>query len=413
MTRVSGEAIGKRQSKPARAAAKPARTASHTRSASNHENRQTLAQKPITSAKNTVSTANTGPSFDLPATAIAPRLLNWYDRHGRKDLPWQHPRTPYRVWLSEVMLQQTQVATVAPYFLRFLKRFPNLADLAAAPLDDVLALWSGLGYYSRARNLHHTARICIEQHGGDLPREFDALAALPGIGRSTAAAILAQAHGLRFAILDGNVKRVLARWAGVQGWPGSTAVGRQLWTIAELHTPRRRVADYTQAIMDLGASICARSRPRCADCPLSGDCVALAHGLTGQLPQRKPARAIPTRQTIMLVLRDGDGRLLLERRAPTGVWAGLWSLPEAADRDGARLRAAPYRRRSNEQFTPLPPFVHGFSHYRLEVTPLALRVTTPAGVADDTDRRWLHPHEAAELGLPAPVRKLIGTLAPA
>jgi A/G-specific adenine glycosylase len=413
MTRVSGEATGKRQSIPARAAAKPARTASPARPDSKQENRRSPAKRLIASAKNRLSAKTIESVLEAPADAIAPRLLNWYDRYGRKNLPWQHPRTPYRVWLSEVMLQQTQVATVAPYFLRFLKRFPNLADLAAAPLDDVLGLWSGLGYYSRANNLHRAARICIEQHGGDLPREFDALAALPGIGRSTAAAILAQAHGLRFAILDGNVKRVLARWAGVHGWPGSTAVGRQLWTIAELHTPQRRVADYTQAIMDLGAGICARSRPRCADCPLSGDCVALAQGLTGQLPQRKPARAIPTRQTIMLVLRDGDGRLLLERRPPTGVWAGLWSLPEAADRDGARLRAAPYRRRSNEQFTPLPPFVHGFSHYRLEVTPLALRVTTPAGIADDTDRRWLHPREAAELGLPAPVRKLIGALASA
>jgi A/G-specific adenine glycosylase len=316
------------------------------------------------------------------------------------------------------MLQQTQVATVVPYFLRFLERFPNLADLAAAPLDDVLARWSGLGYYSRARNLHRTARICVEQHQGDLPREFEALATLPGIGRSTAAAILAQAHGLRFAILDGNAKRVLARWAGVHGWPGVTAVNNQLWTIAELHTPQRRVADYTQAIMDLGAGICARSRPRCQECPLASDCVALAQDLTTQLPQRKPTRAIPTRQTIMLVLRDTDGRLLLERRPPTGVWAGLWSLPEAADRDGARMRAAPYRRRLNEEFTPLPPFVHGFSHYRLEVTPLQLRIEqtrsakTPS-VADDVGSRWLHPHEAAELGLPAPVRKLIASLLPA
>jgi A/G-specific adenine glycosylase len=345
--------------------------------------------------------------------SIAPRLLPWFDQHGRKNLPWQDPRTPYRVWLSEVMLQQTQVTTVVPYFLRFVDRFADLRALAAAPLDDVLALWSGLGYYSRARNLHRAARVCVEQHGGGLPRGFEALAALPGIGRSTAGAILAQAHGLRFPILDGNVKRVLARWAGVRGWPGEAQVGRQLWTIAEFHTPRRRVADYTQAIMDLGAGVCVRSRPRCAECPLGSDCIARAQGSTALLPQRKPTRAIPTRQTIMLVLRDTHGRLLLERRPPTGVWAGLWSLPEAADRDGARMRAAPYRRRLNEDFTPLPPFVHGFSHYRLEVTPLALRVAASAGVADDADRRWLHPHEAATLGLPAPVRKLIASLATA
>jgi A/G-specific adenine glycosylase len=338
--------------------------------------------------------------------------LRWFDAHGRKNLPWQHPRTPYRAWLSEVMLQQTQVATVVPYFLRFVEKFPSLPALATAALDDVQALWSGLGYYSRARNLHRAAQICVEHHRGELPRDFESLAALPGIGRSTAGAILAQAHGLRYPILDGNVKRVLARWAGLRGWPGATAANRQLWTIAEIHTPQQRVADYTQAIMDLGAGVCRRSRPRCGECPLSGDCIALAQGLTAQLPERRPARAIPTRQTIMLLLRDVKGRLLLERRPPTGVWAGLWSLPEAADHASARTRAAQYRGRAKDasEFTPLPPFVHGFSHYRLEVTPLALRVTPNARIADDPDQRWLCPLDAAELGLPAPVRKLIASL---
>jgi A/G-specific adenine glycosylase len=343
------------------------------------------------------------------AARIAPRLLPWFDAHGRKNLPWQHPRTPYRVWLSEVMLQQTQVTTVLPYFLRFVEKFASLPSLAAAPLDDVLALWSGLGYYSRARNLHRAAQICVERHGGELPRNFDALAALPGIGRSTAGAILAQAHGLRFPILDGNAKRVLARWAGVRGWPGAPAVANELWTIAELHTPRARIADYTQAIMDLGAGICARSRPDCGACPLAGDCVARAKGLTAALPQRKPARPIPTRATIMLVLRDGCGRILLERRPPSGVWAGLWSLPEAADRGSARRRAARHAASAGAEFAALPPFVHGFSHYSLEVTPLALQVTSSARVAEDHER-WLHPHEAAQLGLPAPVRRLIASL---
>ncbi|HSE12935.1 MAG TPA: A/G-specific adenine glycosylase [Rudaea sp.] len=345
---------------------------------------------------------------------MAPRLLRWYARHGRSNLPWQHPRSAYRVWLSEVMLQQTQVATVIPYFLRFVDKLPNLSALAHAPLDDVLALWSGLGYYSRARNLQRSARLCVTQHGADLPRDFEALAALPGIGRSTAGAILAQAHGLRFPILDGNVKRVLARWGGIKGWPGATSVNRELWTLAELQTPRSRVADYTQAIMDLGATVCVRSRPRCADCPLADDCVAHAQGLTAKLPERKPKRKIPTRKTIMLVLRDTHGRLLIERRPPTGVWAGLWSLPEATDRASARRDVARYGGRINAKrtFAALAPFVHGFSHYRLEVTPLMLNVPASRQIADDhPDRRWVYPEQAAGLGLPAPVRKLIASLA--
>jgi len=316
------------------------------------------------------------------------------------------------VWLSEVMLQQTQVAAVIPYFLRFVEKFQNLTALAQAPLDDVFALWSGLGYYSRARNLHRAAQICVEQHGGDLPRNFDALAALPGIGRSTAGAILAQAHGLRFPILDGNVKRVLTRWRGVRGWPGKSDVASKLWTIAELQTPHSRIVDYTQAIMDLGAGLCMRARPRCGQCPLSGDCVARAEKLTTLLPERKPARALPTRRTIMLVLRDGTNRILLERRPPTGVWAGLWSLPEAEDDAAARRRLANINGCPNEKiaFASLPAFVHGFSHFRLEVTPLVLKVSANFRVGDDADRRWLHPTQAAALGLPAPVRKLIASL---
>jgi A/G-specific adenine glycosylase len=343
---------------------------------------------------------------------VAKRLLRWFDRHGRKDLPWQHPRTPYRVWLSEVMLQQTQVATVIPYFLRFVEKFPSLPALAGAALDDVLALWSGLGYYSRGRNLHRAAQICMEHHAADLPADFDALVALPGIGRSTASAILAQARGQRLAILDGNVKRVLTRLHSLRGWPGSTTVETQLWKFAELHTPRDRIADYTQAIMDLGATLCTRARPRCAACPFAADCLAHRDGLTTQLPERKPARALPTRHTVMLVLHDRAGRLLLQRRPPTGVWAQLWSLPEAEDISAARRNITrDHGVRANAiAFRPLPPFVHTFSHYRLDVTPLALEIGSPARTADDADRRWLHPAEAAALGLPAPVRKLIAAL---
>ena len=338
--------------------------------------------------------------------SLAERLLHWFDQYGRKDLPWQQARTPYRVWLSEIMLQQTQVVTVVAYFQRFVTAYPSLAQLAAAPLDAVLALWSGLGYYSRARNLHRSAQLCMTQHGGELPAEFAALAALPGIGPSTAGAILAQAHAQRHAILDGNVKRVLARFHGVQGWPGTAAVQKQLWTFAQCHTPHERLPDYTQAIMDLGATLCTRAKPRCSACPLADDCVALRDGLTATLPQRKPSRTLPTRKTLMLVLRDPNGRILLQRRPPTGVWAQLWSLPEACDLADAQHHAG-----ADAQLQPLAPFVHTFSHYRLDVAPFTAAIAAPAAIADDADSRWLHPAQAAQLGLPAPVRKLIENLA--
>ena len=322
---------------------------------------------------------------------LATRLLRWFDRHGRKDLPWQHARDDgrrdaYRVWLSEVMLQQTQVATVAGYFERFVSALPTLRDLAAADEDTVLALWSGLGYYRRARFLHRTAQICVEQHGGELPRDFDALHALPGIGRSTAGAILAQAHGLRFAILDGNVKRVLTRYHGIHGHPGEGAVEKQLWQHADAHTPSTRVADYTQAIMDLGATLCVRSRPRCEACPLAADCVAHRDGLTAQLPTAKPGKRIPTRSTVMLVLRDRQGRVLLERRGPQGVWSGLWSLPEATDPDDAWRIAQQHAQIDDAQ--ALAPFTRVFIHYRLDIEPLLFdRATAPRGRRSTARRR--------------------------
>jgi A/G-specific adenine glycosylase len=343
---------------------------------------------------------------------FAARLLHWFDQHGRSDLPWQHPRRPFRVWLSEIMLQQTQVATVVPYFLRFVEKLQNIHELAAASQDDVLALWSGLGYYSRARNLHRAAQLCVERHDGELPRDYDALLALPGIGRSTAGAILAQTWNLRFPILDGNVKRVLARWHGLGGWPGLAKTQEQLWTFAEIHTPDKRIADYTQAIMDLGAGVCTRAKPRCTECPVNEGCIAFRDGSTAALPARKPTRALPTRQTVMLVLRDAHGRLLLERRAQAGIWAGLWSLPEASDEAAAKVEIARAHNvtASAIVFRTLPAFTHGFSHFRLDVTPLALDFQPRASIADDPDKRWLHPAEAAALGLPAPVRKLIASL---
>jgi A/G-specific adenine glycosylase len=338
-------------------------------------------------------------------------LLGWYDVHGRRDLPWQQPRSPYRTWLSEVMLQQTQVRTVIPYFERFIAALPTLAALAAAPEDRVLALWSGLGYYSRARNLHSAARLCMAQHGGELPRDIAQLAALPGIGRSTAAAILAQAHGERHAILDGNVRRVLARVHGVRGWPGTAATQRQLWQLAGMHTPARRVADYTQAVMDLGATVCVRARPACARCPVQDCCTAYREGTTALLPERKPRRVLPRRSIAMLVVRDAGGRVLLERRPPGGVWAGLWSLPESerVEDAGERLLA----RYAIEAAGPraLAPFVHTFSHYHLQVAPLVFEDAGPARrVADQPHLRWADVAQLEAIGLPAPVRRLLATL---
>ncbi|MFC4819189.1 A/G-specific adenine glycosylase [Dokdonella ginsengisoli] len=349
-------------------------------------------------------------SFAPDETFAAP-LLAWYDDHGRKDLPWQRDRSAYRVWLSEVMLQQTQVRTVIPYFERFVAALPDLRTLAEAPQDRVLALWSGLGYYSRARNLHRTAQICVAEHGAELPRDVEALSALPGIGRSTAAAILAQTWGERHAILDGNVRRVLARWHGLRGWPGETATQRELWRLAERHTPHERVADYTQAIMDLGATLCVRSRPHCLRCPVAPGCVALRDGLTAQLPARKPTREKPTRATTMLIVRDAQRRTLLERRPPTGVWAGLWSLPETDDAAGASRRLLDRYAVRVDDGVALARFVHTFSHYHLEIAPLLLERAVPLDrVADAPDRAWYGPDELESLGLPAPVRKLLQTL---
>jgi A/G-specific adenine glycosylase len=344
------------------------------------------------------------------STSFATRLLAWHDVHGRHDLPWQHPRTPYRVWVSEVMLQQTQVATVVGYFERFIAAFPTLPALAAAELDAVLALWSGLGYYSRARNLHRAARACVEHHGSELPADPVALAALPGIGRSTAAAIAAQAHGTRVAILDGNVRRVLARHAGIDGEIERRDTQDRLWAEAEARLPADRMADYTQAIMDFGATFCRPRQPECPRCPVADDCNARATLRVADLPRRRPARTTPVRQTLMLVARDADGRLLLERRPPSGIWGGLWSLPEAVDASAAREVLAPHARIDWDAATHLSPFTHAFTHFRLEVTPLALAAHPRDDAIADARLRWIEPREALALGLPQPVRRLIAGL---
>lgn len=350
----------------------------------------------------------------MTTESFAARLLAWFDVAGRHDLPWQHPRTPYRVWLSEVMLQQTQVATVIPYFQRFVDALPHLRALADAPADRVLALWSGLGYYTRARNLHAAAQLCVERYGGELPRDVGALAALPGIGRSTAAAIAAQAWNDRHAILDGNVKRALARFHGIEGWPGAPRVEKRLWAFAQAHVddpslPGDRLADYTQAQMDFGATLCTRSRPACVICPLRDDCIARIEGRQDELPTPRPSKALPRREAVVLVLRDRDGRILLQRRAPTGVWASLWSLPQfddATDADAWLSRQAA----DAEARMWLDDVAHGFSHYHLTLKPRLHRVGRADRVGEDDGMAWVSAADLAALGIPAPIRTLLNRL---
>ncbi|HEX2082306.1 MAG TPA: A/G-specific adenine glycosylase [Xanthomonadaceae bacterium] len=362
-------------------------------------------------ASATANDASAPSASDSQTVRYAPALLAWFDAHGRHDLPWQHPRTPYRVWLSEIMLQQTQVRVVMPYFERFVTALPDVRALAAAPLDDVLALWSGLGYYARARNLHAAAKLCVQRHGGDLPRDPDALMALPGIGHSTAGAILAQAWGDRFAILDGNVKRVLCRVFGIEGWPGLPAVEKRLWRIAEDLLPDARLADYTQAQMDFGATLCTRHDPACVLCPLQRDCSALREGRVAELPTPKPGKPLPERHALGLLLHDAQGRVLLQRRPPVGIWAALWSLPEATDHTSARAWFETHMTGDYDALRPLEPIAHGFSHYRLQLQPLRLEgAELRMRVADDDDLRWVDAAELGALGIPAPIRKLLQTM---
>jgi len=342
---------------------------------------------------------------------FAPRLLDWFDRHGRKDLPWQQQPTPYRVWISEIMLQQTQVTVVVPYFARFMARFPTLNDLTDAPLDAVLALWSGLGYYARARNLHQAARLIRDQHQGVFPNDRQIIESLPGIGRSTAGAILSLALGQRHPILDGNVRRVFARCFAVEGWPGQTAVQARLWELAEQLMPLERVSAYNQALMDLGATLCTRARPDCDRCPLAESCVARCQGRQSELPQARPAKPVPRRETLMILARDSRGAVLLERCPPVGIWGGLWSLPQTdPDRDPAqwcreRTGAEPLRVEMR------PARRHSFSHFTLTMRIAEIwAITSPVGIADADKEHWFSLSELAGLGLPAPIRSILADL---
>ena len=351
---------------------------------------------------------------DEPAF-IASALLAWYDAHGRSDLPWKHPRDAYRIWVSEIMLQQTQVATVLPYFERFMERFPDVRALAAAEQDDVLALWTGLGYYARARNLHRAARQVVEAHGGVFPRTVDELEALPGIGRSTAGAIAAMAFDQHAPILDGNVKRVLARLFAIDSFTGERQTEKRLWTLAEALTPADRVADYTQAIMDLGATLCVRARPECVRCPLADRCEAKARGLERQLPVPRPKREKPERRTRMLIVQAPDGRVLLERRPAPGIWGGLWCFPQLdAEEAPAEAHAAERLALDEsgvEHVEEWAEFTHVFTHFALHIRPVRLRARVLPDNVREADLDWFDPADTAALGLAAPVKRLLGTLA--
>ena len=340
---------------------------------------------------------------------FAARVVRWQRQHGRHDLPWQGTRDAYRVWLSEIMLQQTQVATVALYYGRFLARFPDVGSLAAAPEDDVLALWSGLGYYARARNLHHAAREVATRFGGVFPTTFDDLVALPGIGRSTASAIAAFSSGERRAILDGNVRRVIARHAGIAGDPSVTAVAARLWKEAEARLPDSGVEAYTQAMMDLGADICAPRRPACLLCPVAADCVARIEERVAELPGKR-ARAAPKRRRIAMLVVVSRGEVLLEKRPPTGIWGGLWSLPEADAGESPAAALAQWGMEAAE-IQPLEPFAHAFTHFTLDVVPWRITPRRGAPLAADRPATWLSLADLAGAALPAPVRKLLKRVA--
>ncbi len=344
-------------------------------------------------------------------TSLSSKLLAWFDHHGRHDLPWQQSKTAYRVWLSEIMLQQTQVQTVIPYFERFLERFPSVEALAAASEDSVLHLWTGLGYYARARNLHRAAKLVVGEYQGHFPESLEGLMALPGVGRSTAGAILSLAMGARAPILDGNVKRVLARHDAVPGWPGTTKTLNKLWVLAEQYTPTERVADYTQGIMDLGATLCTRSKPRCQDCPLIASCVAYSRSEQVQFPGKKPRKALPERKTYFVILQRADGCVLMEKRPEQGIWGGLWCFPETSHRDDFPSSLATLRAFAGEPPINMEPIKHSFSHYRLTIYPIVLKINrAPEAVAEVNSTQWIDPHRPANIGLPAPVTQVINTL---
>lgn len=357
----------------------------------------------------------------MTASTFAPRVLAWFAEHGRKDLPWQVNPTPYRVWVSEIMLQQTQVATVIPYYQRFMDAFPDVRSLAAAPEDDVLALWAGLGYYARARNLHACAQQLVDNYGGDFPITLDEVVALPGIGRSTAGAIMTLAMGHVHPILDGNVKRVLARHQLVEGWTGSTKVQSHLWELATARTPSQQAAQYTQAMMDLGATLCTRSKPSCHRCPVQSDCQAYLQDKQAQYPNPKPKKQLPEKKALMFMLLNEQGKILLYKRPPSGIWGGLWSLPQSVIDEVAQpmeqlqdtLVSMGLGLVEHHQTWQLR---HTFSHFHLNIDALVVTVNRAQGpgqhaVMDNSEQVWYNvASDKGSLGLPKPVQSLLDTL---
>ena len=342
-------------------------------------------------------------------------LVRWFKTHGRHNLPWQKNVTPYRVWVSEIMLQQTQVKTVIPYFEKFMKRFPSVDDLSSASADQVLHLWTGMGYYARARNLHKTAKVIANEHDGLFPKTVDELVKLPGIGRSTAGAILALSMNKRAPILDGNVKRVLARFYSIEGWPEQAKVKNRLWDIAEQNTPLKSFSQYTQAVMDLGATVCKRSNPHCLECPLNSGCDAYKLNEIQNYPGKKPKKPIPVKRVFMYILENEFGEILLEQRPPSGLWGSLYSFPEAIElkefrknlETGKKLRF----KSTHAEESNLEPFRHSFSHFQLEIQPKLLKVLKNEFETNDSiPRVWYSFQNPVELGLAAPVKKLLSSL---
>lgn len=355
-------------------------------------------------------TAAAGEVSEYEDPSFSAQVIAWQKQHGRHKLPWQNTRDAYRVWLSEIMLQQTQVAAVIPYYQRFLERCPDVFSLAAAPSEDVMALWSGLGYYTRARNLHKCAQRVVAEYGGRFPEDPELLADLPGIGRSTAAAIAAFSYGRRAAILDGNVKRVFARVFGVDGYPGAKPVEDRLWLRAVALLPQQDIESYTQGLMDLGATLCVRGKPACERCPLAGRCVALAQDRVAELPVSKPRKAVPEKETVMLVITHGED-VLLEQRPDSGIWGGLLSLPEIGVADAARFDTAvrtlvaPYG--ELEGCRKLQPFSHVFTHFKLHVAPFQVALSSRSQAIAECGLLWYPAHRLADAPLPAPVKKLL------
>ncbi|MCX8956970.1 A/G-specific adenine glycosylase [Erwinia psidii] len=344
----------------------------------------------------------------MQASQFASHVLGWYQRFGRKNLPWQREKTPYKVWLSEVMLQQTQVTTVKPYFERFMSRFPTVTDLAAAPLDEVLHLWTGLGYYARARNLHRAAVQVAEQHNGNFPHTYDEVVALPGVGRSTAGAILSLSLGQHFPILDGNVKRVLARCYAVAGWPGRKEVESRLWQISEHVTPANGVSQFNQAMMDLGAIVCTRTKPKCEICPLNAGCMAYASGRWAEYPGKKPKQTLPERTGWMLMIQYDDS-VWLEQRPPVGLWGGLFCFPQFSSQTDM-LEWLGERHIDSKNLQQDIAFRHTFSHFHLDIIPVHLRLTTTGSAMDEGAGLWYNLALPPSVGLAAPVERLLKQL---